>query len=79
MKEELLKGMPLNRTEELLEIGEVLKELENRGIRVNRRTFYSWLEKGKIPSTYFIRKKSLDRVRYFFKPEIIDFLEERLS
>ena len=71
--------MPLSKTEELLEIGEVLKELEKRGIKVNRRTFYTWLEKGKIPSVYFIKKKSLDRVRYFFKPEIVEFLEEKLS
>ncbi|GAB6064911.1 hypothetical protein JCM9492_00030 [Aquifex pyrophilus] len=71
--------MALKETKEFLGVRDVLKELESRGIKINRRTFYLWLEKGKIPSSYFVRRKSLDRVRYFFKPEIIDFLEERLS
>lgn len=67
------------KTKELLEIGDVLKELESRGIEINRRTFYTWVQKGKIPSSYIIKKKSLDRIRYFFKPEIIEFLEKKLS
>ena len=67
------------KTKELLEIGDVLKELESRGIEINRRTFYVWVKKGKIPSSYIIKKKSLDRVRYFFKPEIIEFLEKKLG
>ena len=67
------------KNKELLTPKEVLAMLEENGIEIAYRTLFSYIEKGKIPEDlYVVKKKGFVR-RYLFKPEVIDFLVEKLG
>ncbi|RUM28016.1 MAG: hypothetical protein DSY32_04865 [Aquifex sp.] len=58
---------------------QLLRELKKRGIDLNRVTLYYWIKHGKIPRNLYTVKKRLERQFYYFKPEMVDFLTQKLS
>ena len=71
--------MKVKKGKELLSTPELLEELKKRGIEISRITLYFWIKNGKIPKGFYTVKKRLERKFYYFKPEIIEFLTQRLS
>lgn len=71
--------MKMKENQKLLSTPELLQELQKRGIDLNRVTLYYWIKHGKIPRNLYVVKKRLERKFYYFKPELIDFLTQRLS
>ncbi len=71
--------MKVKETEQLLSTPELIEELKKRGIDISRVTLYFWIKNGKIPKSFYKVKKRLERKFYYFKPELVEFLTERLS
>lgn len=63
--------------EKLLSVGELIEELKNRGIKFYRVEIYRMMDTGEIPENYYVVERRRSYRRYRFKPEVIDFLEEK--
>jgi len=63
--------------EKLLSVGELIEELKNRGIKLYRVEIYRMMDTGEIPENYYVVERKRSYRRYRFKPEVIDFLEEK--
>ncbi len=63
----------------LLSSLEVIRELRRRGYRLSRTSLMRYVEKGYIPKEFIIIEKKLKRKLHYFKPEVVDFLVEKLS
>ncbi|WP_164930889.1 helix-turn-helix transcriptional regulator [Aquifex aeolicus] len=71
--------MTVKQEDKLLSTPELLEELKKRGIDISRVTLYFWIKKGKIPKKFYTVKKRLERQFYYFKPELVEFLTQKLS
>ena len=63
----------------LLRSGEVLRELERRKVRISRKTLARYVHDKIIPEDYVVIEKRGFRKYFFFKPEVIDYLEKKLG
>jgi len=61
----------------LLTISELMDRLEKNGIKMSRPTLYKFLEET-FPE-YVLKIKKPKKVSYYFKPEVIDYLLEKLG
>jgi len=60
----------------LLTVSELLDRLEKEGIKISRPTIYKFL-KETFPE-YVLKIKKPKKVSYYFKPEVIEYLVEKL-
>ncbi|WP_164930894.1 hypothetical protein [Aquifex aeolicus] len=66
--------------EKLISLSELLEELNKKGIPITRSGIYYWILRGFIPQEYMHIKRLGGRKRlYYFKPEVVDYLLEKLS
>ncbi|MDQ7083081.1 MAG: hypothetical protein Q9N34_09195 [Aquificota bacterium] len=60
--------------------GEVLeKELERRNVKISRKALTNYVHKRIIPEDFVIIEKRGFRKYFYFKPEVVDLLERKLS
>ncbi len=61
-----------------LKATDIEEELRKRGINVSYRSILRYAQSGYIPG-YFVKIERRGRKKlYFFKPEVVDFLTEKL-
>jgi len=78
--EEKLNSMVVKMEENLINVDVLIKRLKEKGIEISRSGIYYWILKGVIPSEYIVpRKRGARRKIYYFKPEVIDYLLEKLG
>ncbi|GAB6064935.1 hypothetical protein JCM9492_00270 [Aquifex pyrophilus] len=66
--------------EELLNVDMLINKLKERGIEISRSGIYYWILKGVIPGKYVVpKKRGVKRRIYYFKPEVVDYLVEKLK
>ncbi len=64
---------------ELLRTKEVVELLRRRSVEVSDRTIVRYVREGFIPVEYVIIKRRGRRKYFLFKPEVVDYLEKKLS
>jgi len=67
------------KVKEELKVQELLEELRKHGIHLAKTTVYTWVERGYIPENLVRIEKRMKRKFYYFKPEVIDYLLEKLG
>ena len=67
------------KVKEELKVQELLAELNKHGIHLAKTTVYTWVERGYIPENLVRIEKRMRRKFYYFKPEVIDYLLEKLG
>ena len=73
------ENLEIMKVKEEMNVPELLKELERHGIHLAKTTIYSWVERGYIPKNLVRIEKRMRRKFYYFKPEVVDYLVEKLS
>ena len=58
---------------------DVIRELQKKGFKLSRTSLMRYVEKGYIPKEYIRIEKKLTRKLHYFKPEVIDFLIQKLA
>lgn len=58
---------------------EVLERLEEKGIKMTRAALKYWRDKGLIPKEYYIVEFHGTRRFFYYKPEVIDLIEEKVK
>ncbi len=58
---------------------EVLERLEEKGIKMTRAALKYWRDKGLIPKDYYIVEFHGTRRFFYYKPEVIDLIEEKVK
>ena len=72
--------MIINVGEELLNVDGLIGKLKEKGIEITRSGVYYWILKGVIPEEYIVlKKRGAKRKFYYFKPEVVDYLVEKLK
>lgn len=72
--------MSVKMGEKLLNVDGLIEKLKEKGIEISRSGVYYWILKGVIPEEYIIlKKRGAKRKFYYFKPEVIDYLVEKLK
>ena len=66
------------KVKEELKVQELLEELKKHGIHLAKTTVYTWVERGYIPENLVRIEKRIRRKFYYFKPEVIEYLVEKL-
>ena len=64
---------------ELLTSFKVIEELEKRGYKISRTSLMKYVQKGYIPEDFILIERKLKRKFYYFKPEVVDYLVQKLS
>ena len=64
------------RTRNLLTASDIRRELKKKGFEISWSTLYGILKR--VPSEYMITRKKFKKTYYFFKPEVIEYLVEKL-
>jgi len=71
--------MQVGESEKLLMAREVVKLLEEKGIKLSETTLRRYLYRKIIPDKFIVYEKRGMRTYYFFKPEVVDYLVEKLG
>ena len=72
--------MIINVGEELLNVDGLIDKLKEKGIEITRSGVYYWILKGVIPEEYIVlKKRGAKRKFYYFKPEVVNYLVEKLK
>ena len=71
--------MKLSKEEKLLKTSEVVDELENFGIKLTEASLRKYVREGFIPNSFVKLEKHGRKHFYYFKPEVIDYLLEKLG
>ena len=66
------------KVKEELKVQELLEELKKHGIHLAKTTVYTWVERRYIPENLVRIEKRIRRKFYYFKPEVIEYLVEKL-
>jgi len=64
------------RTRNLLTASDIRRELKKKGFEISWSTLYGILKR--VPSEYMITRKKFKKTYYYFKPEVIEYLVEKL-
>ncbi|HID65562.1 MAG TPA: hypothetical protein EYP32_01255, partial [Aquificaceae bacterium] len=64
------------RTRNLLTASDIRRELKKKGFEISWFTLYGILKR--VPSEYMITRKKFKKTYYYFKPEVIKYLVEKL-
>ena len=64
------------RTRNLLTASDIRRELKKKGFEISWFTLYGILKR--VPSEYMITRKKFKKTYYYFKPEVIEYLVEKL-
>jgi len=72
-------GMKLSKEEEFLRTSEVVKKLEKYGIKLTEAGLRKYVREGFIPGSFVKLEKHGRKHFYYFKPEVIDYLLEKLG
>jgi len=70
--------MPVKSLDKLT-ASELSKILEKKGVKVSYRSILRYAQNGFIPDKYVHIEKYGRRKLYYFKPEVIDFLIQKLA
>jgi len=70
--------MKLKKEEKLLKTSEVIEELENFGIKLSGAGLRKYVREGFIPNSFVELQKHGRKHFYYFKPEVIEYLVEKL-
>jgi len=71
--------MKLSKEEKLLKTSEVVNELESLGIKLTEAGLRKYVREGFIPNSFVKLEKHGRKHFYYFKPEVIDYLLEKLG
>ena len=66
-------------SEKLLIAGEVIALLKEKGIKLSESSLRRYIYKKFIPEEYIVPEKRGLKTYYYFKPEVVDYLEEKLK
>jgi len=71
--------MKLSKEGKLLKTSEVVNELESLGIKLTEAGLRKYVREGFIPNSFVKLEKHGRKHFYYFKPEVIDYLLEKLG
>jgi len=71
--------MKLSKEGKLLKTSEVVNELESLGIKLTEAGLRKYVREGFIPNSFVKLEKHGRKHFYYFKPEVIDYLLEKLE
>ena len=66
-------------SEKLLIAREVIALLKEKGIKLSESSLRRYIYKKFIPEEYIVSEKRGLKTYYYFKPEVIDYLVEKLK
>ena len=66
-------------SEKLLIAREVISLLKEKGIKLSESSLRRYIYKKFIPEKYIVSEKRGLKTYYYFKPEVIDYLLEKLG
>jgi len=76
--EEVVKFFTENyKTKKFLRASDIRRVLKKKGFEISWFSLYKMLKQ--VPSEYVITRKRFKKTYYYFKPEVVDYLEKKLE